>query len=160
MRTRAVLSHTAQAVAEGALIALLVVGLAAGTTFAGKPAAGGGGGKHGGGGSTTGGSATATVVMVTDVNGNGSPNWGDTIRFNITTTAAEPNVNLYCYQGGSLVYGATTGYYASYPWPWTQNMTLSSPSWTGGAASCTATISAYSGSTSTTLGSMSFSVGA
>jgi hypothetical protein len=158
MRTRAVLSHTAQAVAEGALIALLVVGLAAGTTFAAK--GGGGGGKHGGGGgSTTGGSATATVVMVTDLNGNGAPNWGDTIRFNVTTTVTEPNVNLYCYQNGSLVYGATTGYYASYPWPWTQNMTLSSPTWVGGAASCTATISYYSGSTSTTIGSTSFSVG-
>ena len=45
MRMRSVLSHTAQAVAEGALIALLVVGLAAGTTFAGK-----GGGEPGGGG--------------------------------------------------------------------------------------------------------------
>ena len=43
MRIRSVLSHSAQAVAEGALISLLVVGLMAGTAFAAK---GGGGGHH------------------------------------------------------------------------------------------------------------------
>jgi hypothetical protein len=51
MRIGSVLNHTAQAVTEGALIALLVVGLAAGTTFAAKPT-GGGGGHKGGGGTT------------------------------------------------------------------------------------------------------------
>jgi hypothetical protein len=37
VRIRSVLSHSAQAVAEGALISLLVVGLMAGTAFAAKP---------------------------------------------------------------------------------------------------------------------------
>lgn len=37
MRIRSVLTHSTQAVVEGALIASLVVGLMAGTTFAGKP---------------------------------------------------------------------------------------------------------------------------
>jgi hypothetical protein len=37
MRIRSVLKHSGQAVLEGALIATLVVGLMAGTTFAAKP---------------------------------------------------------------------------------------------------------------------------
>jgi len=119
--------------------------------------AGRGGGKHGGG-TTTGGGSLA-VAMVSDLNHNASPNWGDTIRFNVSTTATtEPHVNLACSQNGVVVYGAATGYYASYPWPWTQNMTLSSGSWTGGPASCTATLSAYSGTSVTTLATLNFSV--
>ena len=46
MRIRSAVSHTAHSVGQGALVALLVAGLAAGTTFAAK---GGGGGHHGGG---------------------------------------------------------------------------------------------------------------
>src|SRR5205823_13410426 len=42
-----------------------------------------GGGKHGGGG-TSGGSSSLSVVMVADANQNGLPNWGDTIRFNVS----------------------------------------------------------------------------
>jgi hypothetical protein len=121
---------------------------------------GAGGGKHGGG-SSTGGSGSLTVAMVADANANGQPNWGDTIRFNISTTAtAEPHVNVTCSQGGAVVYGASTGYYAGYPWPWTQNMTLSSQMWTGGSASCTATLQAYSGTSVTTLGTLGFTVAA
>ena len=41
MRIRTISKHTAQALAEGGLIALLVVGAMAGTAFAGKPTAGG-----------------------------------------------------------------------------------------------------------------------
>jgi hypothetical protein len=41
MRIRSIFSHSAQAIAEGALVALLVVGLMAGTAFAGKPSRGG-----------------------------------------------------------------------------------------------------------------------
>src|SRR4029079_6896166 len=40
MRIRSIFSHSAQAIAEGALVALLVVGLVAGTAFAGKPGSG------------------------------------------------------------------------------------------------------------------------
>jgi len=84
--------------------------------------------------------------MVADLNGNGSPNYGDTVTFNVSTTATtEPHVSLKCYQSATLVYSAATGYYASYPWPWTQNMTLSSSSWTSGAADCTATLYYFSG---------------
>jgi len=139
-----------------AAIAILALAIAP-VALAGK---GGGGGKHASGG-TTAGSSTLTVAMVADANQNGLPNWGDTITFNVSTTATtEPHVNVTCYQNGVTVYGAATGYYASYPWPWTQNMALSSQSWTGGAASCTAVLQAYSGTSVTTLGTLSFSAGA
>src|SRR5438552_380709 len=72
--------------------------------------------------------------------------WGQQVTFNVSTTATtEPNVSLNCYQNGSLVYGAVAGFYPSYPWPWTQIFTLSSPSWTAGGADCTATLYYFSG---------------
>ena len=100
----------------------------------------GGGGGHGGGGKPGGGSSTSslTVVMVADQNGNGAPNWGDTITFNLTTTAANPYVTVTCTQNGVVVYTASAGFYPDYLWPGARNMPLSSPMWTGGAASCTA----------------------
>ncbi len=153
MRIRSVLKHSTMAVLEGALVASLVVGLMAGTALAGK-----GGGHKPGGGAT--GSGSLAWQMVTDNDGNGAPNWSDTITFKVSTTATtEPHVNLTCSQGGTVVYGAATGYYDSYPWPWTQNMTLSSQSWTGGSASCTAVLTAYSGTSVTTLGTLSFTAG-
>jgi hypothetical protein len=122
--------------------------------FAGKPVgggSGGGGGHHGGGGST---SSTVALVMVTDQNGNGLPNWNDTITFNISTTAtANPYLSVRCYQGGTLVYSADAGFYAGYLWPGAQIMPLYSPSWTGGAASCTAVLN-------NGLATLSFNVGA
>lgn len=131
-------------------IAALVLAIAP-TAFA-NPS----GHNHGGGGT-----GSLSLVMVSDANVDGLPNWGDTIRFNVSTTATtEPHVNDTCSQGGAVVYGASTGYYASYPWPWTQNMTLSSQSWTGGAADCTAVLQAYSGTSVTTLGTLNFSVSA
>jgi hypothetical protein len=133
-------------------ITTLVLAVVVPVALAGK-------GKHGAG--ATSGSGSLAVAMVSDANQNGAPNWGDTIRFIVSTTATtEPHVNLKCSQNGVVVYGASTGYYASYPWPWTQNMTLSSQSWTGGAASCTATLSAYSGTSVTTLATLSFPVAA
>ena len=120
-------------------------------------AKGGGGGKPGGG---TGGTGGLTLVMVTDANGNAAPNWGDQVTFNVSTTATtEPHVDLTCSQNGTVVLGATTGFYASYPWPWTQIMTLSSPSWTAGAADCTATLYYFSGSRNTVLSTVRFTAG-
>lgn len=150
MRIRRITSHSLQAIAEAALIALLVVGLMAGTAFAGKggTAGTGGHGKPGSGGST----GTLTLVMVADANGNGAPNWGDTISFNVTSSSAYPTVSVRCSQGGTMVYSADAGFYASYPWPGAQNMPLYSPSWTGGAASCNATLNGVS--------ALNFSVGA
>src|SRR6185312_9519840 len=72
---------------EATLVTALAFGLIAGATFAGR--GGGGGGKHGGGGSTTGGSGTISLAspLVVDRNGNGTPNWGDVVRFNVSTTS-------------------------------------------------------------------------
>ncbi len=136
-------------------LTLLVVPAA----FAAK-GAGGGHGKPGGGG-TGGGGGTLSLKMVTDANGDGLPNWGDQVTFNVATTATtEPNVSLTCSQNGVVVYGAVTGFYASYPWPWTQTMTLSSTAWSGGAASCVAKLYYFSGTSTVDLGSMGFTAGA
>lgn len=119
-----------------------------------------GGGKKGGGG-TTGGSSTLTLQMVNDLNGDGLPNWGDSITWQISTTAtAEPNVSVTCSQNGTVVYGAVSGYYASYPAPWTQTMSLASTMWQGGTANCVATLYYFSGTSQINLASMTFTAGA
>ena len=126
----------------------------------GGGAKGGGGGKGGGGTTSGGGGGSLSLVMVTDVKGDGGPNWGDTVTFNVSTTATtEPTVELLCSQNGVTVYGATSGFYSSYPWPWTKNMTLSSGAWQSGAAECTAKLFPL-GARSTVLASVSFSAGA
>lgn len=143
--------------------AIVLVGLVlvAGTAFAakgggGSHSGGGGGGHHGGGGTST-----LTLMLENDLNSNGLPNWGDTVTFDVSTTATDqPHVDLTCSQNGVLVYSATTGFYASYPWPWTQDMTLSSQMWTGGAADCTATLYYISGRKTVTLATLGFTAGA
>ena len=125
-----------------AVLALALVP-AAGLAAKGGGAGGGGGGKPGGGGGKPGGgsgSSSLTLVMVSDANGNGSPNWGDMITFNVSSTSTTPFVSVRCYQGGTLVYAADAGFYDSYPWPGARLMPLSSPSWTSGAADCTTTV--------------------
>jgi hypothetical protein len=153
VRIRSVFSHTAQALAEGALIALIVVGLVAGSALAAR----GGGGGHKGGGGTTTGSGTISLVSppVVDNNGNGSPNWRDVVRFNVSTSTTQPYVNLYCYQNGAFVAGGSEGYF---PGALDDgNFGLYGGSWAGGAADCTAKLVNASGSV---LGSTSFRVGA
>ena len=123
----------------------------------GKGGGGGGGGKNGG--TSGGGSSSLSLVMVTDKNGNGSANWSDTVTFNVSTSAPEPTVELLCSQNGTVVYGATAGFYASYPWPWTKNMTLSSSAWQGGAADCTAKLFQL-GASGSILATVTFNAGA
>lgn len=104
-------------------------------------ARGGGGGKPG---PTTGGGGTITLRMIADNNGDGEPNWNDTVTFDVATSATDsPYVVLACYQNNALVASASSGFFASYPWPWTQFMTLSSRTWTGGAAECRADLGYY-----------------
>lgn len=87
------------------------------------------------------------------------PHWGQQVTFSVSTTATtEPHVNVTCSQEGAPVYGTTTGYYANYPWPWTQVMTLSSTDWSGGAADCVAVLWYASGAKMVTLGTMNFHV--
>jgi hypothetical protein len=99
-------------------------------------------GKGGNNGPSGGGSSTITgPVMVTDLNGDGLPNYGDTVTFNVATTAtATPYVDLTCSQNGVVVLSATWGDFASYPWPWTKDMNLASQMYTGGQAACVATL--------------------
>ncbi len=89
----------------------------------------------------------------------GLPHWGQQVTFNVSTTATtQPNVSLNCYHNGVLVYGAVAGFYPSYPWPWTQTFTLSSPSWTSGGADCTAALYYFNGTKTVTLATLSFGV--
>jgi hypothetical protein len=120
---------------------------------------GGGKGHNGTSGGSTSGGGTLTLRVLTGPDS--TPNWGEDITFDVSTTATtEPHVNVTCSQSGSVVYGTTTGYYASYPWPWTQVMNLASQSWTGGAADCSAVLQAYSGTSVTTLYTLNFHVDA
>lgn len=112
-----------------ALMAALVAALClafAPTALAGKR---GGGGKGGGGG----GSISLVLLNSTD----GLPHYGQTVTFNISTTATtEPWVNLKCYQNGVLVAEGWNGYFEGSLTG--RNFGLYSPMWTGGAADCTA----------------------
>ena len=150
MRIRSVLSHSAQAVLEGALIALIVVGLLAGTAFAGgRGGAGGGGGK---GGKTVPG-GTLAVQMVTDADGDGAVTFGDTVTYDVSkVTVTNPYITTTCTQDGTMVLSTWAGWYDGYMWPAARNIRLSSDLWTGGAASCTGVL--YGTSTKLT-----FSVG-
>ena len=146
------------AAAEAGLITLLAFGLIATSAFAAK--VGNGGGHQGGGGGGGGGkhhqqgSSSLALVMVNDVNGDGSANWGDTITFDVSTTETDyPYVSVRCYQDGSLVYSADAGFYDGYMWPGAQLMPLTSPSWTGGAADCSAVLN-------DTLATLDFQAGA
>lgn len=147
-------SHTARRIVVGTLVACLALGAMGTSSFAGK---GGGGGKP----RPSSSSSSLKVVMVKDVNLDGAPNWGDTITFDISTTAtSQPNVSLQCSQGGVVVYGATAGFYDAYPWPWTQQMSLSSTAWASGAANCVAVLQQYSGTRVIDLTSIAFTAGA
>ncbi len=117
---------------------------------------GGGKGKPGGGGDGT---SSLKLVMVNDANGNGLPDWGDHITFNLTTTATKPFVGVNCYQGSSWVYAASVGYFDAYPWA--KEFTLAATSWPSGAADCVARLyTSTDGSSTTTLATLSFRVGA
>ena len=128
--------------------------------FALVPAAlAGKGGKPGSGGSTSSTSSISGPVMVVDNNGNGLPNWGDTVTFNISTTATtQPYVNLVC-SGNGIAYNSWKGVFAgSLDTNW--NFVLSSGGWTSGAADCTATLGMYTKQGFKKLASTSFHVDA
>jgi len=140
-------SHTLMALAEGALIALLIVGLVAGTALAGK-------GKPSGGG-------TSSIAMVPVPATDAVTTHGDQVTFNVSTTATtQPMVKLECFQGGTLVYTASAGFYPDYPWQWAQIFTLESSVWTSGAADCTGTLYFFNGRRYSNLSTTTFNVGA
>ena len=103
-----------------------------------------------------------TLVLVSSSSTDGYVHHGDTITWKVSTTAtAQPHVSVSCSQNGAVVYTTQTGYYAGYPWPWTQDMTMSSGAWTSGAADCSARLYSLSNNgSSTTLATSSFHVDA
>jgi len=110
-------------------------------------------GGHGGGGSS---GSSVSLVLVDSLDG--LAHTGQLVTFTVTTSAtASPFVSLNCYQGGVWVYTASAGFFAAYPW--SRNFTLSSMSWTGGDADCTARLySSRDGTRTTTLATSSFHV--
>jgi hypothetical protein len=142
----------------GALVAAvaIVVSLAlVPAALAGKPSSGGGGSGTGGG--------KLALVMVKDANGDGAPNYGDTVTFSVSTTSTSmPYVTVDCYQGGTLVYQASNGIFSI---SLNQMFVLGgTTAWQGGAANCTAYLQNWDSyskhHTVTNLASMNFTVGA
>lgn len=116
-------------------------------------------GKGAGGPAPSGTSSISQPVMVTDANGNGLPNWRDTVTFNISTTAtAQPYVHMVC-SGNGIGYDSWKGVFpGSLDTNW--NFVLSSGGWTGGAADCTASLGMYTRHGFKQLASASFHVDA
>ena len=105
------------------------------------------------------GGSSSSLRLVLLNSTDGLPHRGEWVTFTVSTTAtSEPNVSLTCTKSGMLVYSAEAGFYPSYPWPWNRLFLLSSPSWTGGAASCTAVLYYFSGRKTVTLTTLSFQV--
>jgi hypothetical protein len=150
----------------GAVLAgvIIVVSLAlVPAAMAGKPTSGGGGGGGGHKGSSTsytGSFVNTNPVMVTDANGNNAPNFGDQITFSVTSNATYYDVELDCSQNGTVVFRQVVGF--GMGWSWSQDYTLKSSVWTGGAADCTAVLFASNsdGSNRQNLASLAFPVGA
>jgi hypothetical protein len=135
--------RVSRAVTIPAVLAVTLVGVSA-PAFAGKPARS---------------SSTSTLRLVLLNSTDGLPHHGQDITFEASSSATtEPHVKLSCSQGGSVVLTAQSGYYASYPWPWTNTMNLSSGAWTGGAADCTATLYWFNGSKTVTGTTLPFHV--
>ncbi len=88
-----------------------------------------------------------------------TPSWGDSIRFDVSTTAtAEPYVQVVCHQGGALVAEGWAGYFDGALGD--GSFSLYSPIWTSGAADCTAKLQAYGNGRWKALASTSFHVDA
>jgi hypothetical protein len=104
---------------------------------------------------------TSTMSLVLLNSTDGSPHYGQSVTFTVSTTATtQPNVSMDCYQNGTLVFGAEAGFYPGYPWPDSEIFVLSSPSWTGGSANCTAALYYFSGKKTITLTTMNILVSA
>jgi hypothetical protein len=112
--------------------------------------------KRGGAGQGGSGSSSLSLAMVKDLNGNGLPNWGDTVTFDVSTTASYPEVLLECSQNAALVFSQRAGFFPSYMW--SKDFTLQSSSWTGGAADCTAWLYYSAKGTFRTLATLPFHV--
>ena len=74
--------------------------------------------------------SSLTVQIVVN-EGDSGVSYGDTVKFDVSTSATNPFISLDCYQGSSWVY-TLSGSRIS------KEFTLSSSAWTGGEAECTA----------------------
>ena len=130
MRNKTLVQRSTLLASVAACIALAVTPSA----FAGKRVGAG----------TTGDSSISAPILVNDAAGNGVVNWGDTVTFNVSTTATTtPFVNLLCYQNGALVANGMKGFWDG-SIDVNRNFGLSSPMWQSGAADCTANLGMYS----------------
>jgi hypothetical protein len=112
---------------------LVALVLALGLVPAALAAKSGGGGHHGSGGTT----GTSSISLVLLNSSDGLAHYDQSVTFNISTTATtQPWVNLKCFQNGALVAEGWNGFFEGSLSG--RNYTLASPSWTGGAADCTA----------------------
>ena len=118
-------THSLMALAEASLIALLVVGLIAGIGIRSQ-------GRQRRRWRRIRLLRSISLALVVDNNGNGLPNRGDVVTFNISTSDPAPFVQLDCYQGGSLVLMGRKGYFeGSLDSNW--NFGLSSGAWPSGS---------------------------
>ena len=108
------------------------------------------------------GSVTISLQLppAVDRNGDGLPNWSDSVNFTVSTNADQTYVDLQCFQNGVLVAEGWHGFWPGaldYGW----NFGLDSPVWKSGAADCTAYVKHYTGhghNPYTTLASTTFHV--
>jgi len=115
----------------------------------------------GGIGTTSGSGSTVAMVLASDADANGLPNWDDSVTYKVATTATtQPYVSTQCTQNGQLVLSTSAGFYPSYAWPSAQTVPLSSMAWAGGAADCTAKLYYPTRRGTTTLATITFHVGA
>lgn len=134
------------------------IAVAAITVLAASPA----NAAKGGGGGKPSSEASSGTVAVRNIDATDSViNWGDTVTFDVATTATDtPAVHLTCYQAGELVLTSSAGFYPS--WPWSNDFRLASGAWTSGAADCTARLyqTSSNGLRTYTLATQSFHVSA
>jgi len=137
----------AGAVLAGVIVVLSLALIPAAFAAKGRPGGGGGGGS------------SISLKLSTDVNGNGVANWGDTITYNVSTSATSaPQVSTQCYQNNVLVLHASASFYPDNPFAYMEYVSLQSGMWTSGAADCTATMSYSSHKGSVTLATLNFHV--
>ena len=125
-------------------------------TGSGSSQGGDTGAPSGGDSGPAGGSSISrlALILVNDRNSDGRPNRGDTISFTISTTLAWDQVSIVCSQNGDVVLSATKT-----PDAWSP-LTLTSQTWSGGAADCKATLEQVNDDKVLTLASATFSAGA
>jgi hypothetical protein len=88
------------------------------------------------------------------MNSDGRPNRGDLITFAISTTLPWDQVSIVCSQNGDVVLSVTKT-----PDAWSP-LTLTSQTWSGGAADCKATLDQVNDDKVLTLASATFTAGA